>query len=77
MSWLSWAGGFLLSIGLVVAGCGEKKESNTVSQAPPQPSFEQPARPAPEKAFPDATAPGKSIPEERAKNPDQFPSGQK
>jgi hypothetical protein len=76
-NWLSWAGGILLSTGLVVAGCGEKKEADTVSRAPSQPPYEQPAPPAPDKSNPEAVSPGKSMPEEGAKSPDQIQSGEK
>ena len=76
-NWLSWAGGLVLSTGLVVAGCGEKKEGDTVSRAPSQPPFEQPAPPAPDKSSPEAVVPGKSIPEEGAKSPDQIQQEEK
>jgi len=76
-SWLSRAGGFLLLTGLVVAGCGEKKEADTVSRAPSQPPFEQPAPPTPEKSGPEAAVPGKYIPEDGAKSPDQIQQEEK
>jgi hypothetical protein len=76
-NWLSWAGGLLLSTGLVVAGCGEKKEADKMSQGPSQPPFEQPAPPAPDKSNPEAVSPGKSMPEEGAKSPDQIQPGEK
>ena len=76
-NWLSWAGGLLLSTGLVVAGCGDKKEADTVSRAPSQPPYEQPAPPAPDKSSPEAVSPGKSMPQEGAQSPDQTQSAEK